>query len=155
MSTLILTSQPGFTEIPDTTFDAGNPVTAADMKAMNAAVKFGVVRTEEFWGFYKHGETVALPVSPADGYEYERAELLYSWGIYSSAAPPGTALNGTQTAPTRGVNSGAGQVLGFGFYVDQETGAVACDVAYYVYNGAQTNTNDGILLVITHAKRQR
>jgi len=153
--TLTLTSQPGFTEIPDSAFDAGNPVTAANMKAMNAAAKFSAVRTEEFWGFYKHGETIQLPTSPADGYEYAREELRYTWSIYWTGAPPGSALNGTQTAPSRGATSGSGMLLQMGFHIDQATGAVTCDVSYYVANGSQTDTQDGILMVTTHAKRQR
>jgi hypothetical protein len=155
MSTLILISQPGFTEVPDSAFDAGNVVTAANMKAVNAAAKFAAVRTEEFWGFYGHGESVQLPVSPADGYAYSREELFYSWSIYATSAPPGGGLNGTQTPPTPGANGGAGNLLGHGGYVDQATGAVSCWSSYYVQNGAQTNTTDGILLVITHAKRAR
>ena len=153
--TLTLTSQPGFTEVPDSAFDAGSAVTAANMKAMNAAAKFAAVRTEEFYGFYKHGEVVGLPISPADGYEYEREELRYTWSLYWSGAPPGTALNGTQEPPSRGANSGAGNLLSMGFHVDQATGAVTCDVLYYVANGSQASTTDGILMVTTHAKRQR
>jgi hypothetical protein len=155
MPSLILTSQPGFTEVPDSAFDAGNPVTAADMKAMNAAAKFAAVRNEQFWGFYKNGETVQLPVSPADGYTYAREELLYTWAIFWTGAPPGAALNGTHETPSRGATGGAGQLLQMGFIVDQTTGVVTCDVSYYPTNGSQGDTNDGILLVITHAQRQR
>ncbi len=153
--TLILTSQPGFTEIPDSVFDAGNPVTAANMKAMNAATKFAAVRTEEFWGYYKHGETVQLPISPADGYEYAIEELRFTWSIFWTGAPPSSELNGTQETPSRGATGGAGNLLQMGFHIDQATGAVTCDVSYYIANGAQVDTNDGILLVTTHAKRQR
>jgi len=42
-----------------------------------------------------------------------------------------------------------------GFDVSQATGLVQCEVDYYVQNGAQTNTNDGILLVMVSAKRSR
>src|SRR5581483_2745933 len=150
---LTLSSQPGFTEIADTQFDAGNPVTAANMKAINSDVKYAAVRSEEFWGFYKHGETVQLPTSPADGYAYSRQELYYTWMIYWTGAPPGSALNGTQTIPSRGATSGAGQLLQMGFIVDQSTGVVTCDVSYYKDGGAQTDTHDGILLVVTHARR--
>lgn len=153
--TLVLTSQPGFSEVPETSFDAGNPVTAANMKALNAATRFAAVRTEEFWGYYGHGETVQLPISPADGYAYERAELRYTWSVYWTGAPPGAALNGTQGAPSRGATSGAGQMLQMGFSVDQAMGVVACDVSYYKDGWQQTDTHDGILTVMVHAKRQR
>lgn len=155
MPTLTLSSQPGFAEVPDSAFDAGNAASAANLKALNAAAKFAAVRTEEFWGFYKHGETVQLPVSPADGYVYARDELRYTWSIYWTGAPPGGALNGTQGTPTRGSTSGGGHVLQMGFLVNQATGGVTCEVDYHVKDGAQTNTTDGILLVTVHAKRAR
>ncbi len=155
MPTLVLSSQPGFTEIPDSAFDAGNAVTAANMKAMNAAAKFAAVRTEEFYGYYKHGETVQLPVSPADGYAYAREELRYTWSIYHSAGAPGGALNGTPTPPSRGAPGGPGHLLVIAFDVNQLTGAVVCDVSYHKDGAAQTDTHDGILMIVTHAKRQR
>lgn len=150
---LELSTEPGFTEIVDSTFNAGNPVTDVTAKALNANAAFAAVRTEEFWGFYKHGETVQLPVSPADGYEYERAELRYVWSVYWTGAAPGSALNGTQSVPSRGATGGQGTLLQMGFYVDQATGAVSCDVAYY--KTAQSDTHDGILVVTTIAKRDR
>jgi hypothetical protein len=155
MPTLILTTQPGFTEVPDSAFDAGNPATAANLKALNAAAKFGAVRTEQFWGYYKHGETVQLPISPADGYEYAREDLRYAFSIYWTGAPPGSALNGTQNLPSRGATGGEGHLLQMGFDIDQATGAIVCDVSYHKDGGAQSDTHDGILMVLTHATRQR
>lgn len=152
MPSLTLTSQPGFTEVPDSSLDAGNPVTSAVIKAMNSASKFAAVRTEQFYGYYRNGETVVLPVSPADGYQYAREELLYSWSTYWTGGAP-SALNGTQTAPTRGATGGEGNLLQFGANVDQVTGAVSCVASYY--KTSQQDPNDGILLVITHATRQR
>lgn len=154
MATLTLLSQPGFAEVPDSAFDAGNPATAANLKALNAAAKFAAVRDEEFWGYYKHGEAVQIPVSPADGYVYQREELRYTWSVYWTGAAAG-ALNGSQATPARGATGGAGHLLQMGFLIDQATGLVTCNVSYHKDGGAQTDTNDGILLVITHAKRQR
>jgi len=39
-----------------------------DFKALNAAAKSAGGADGGVWGYYKNGETVALPVSPADGY---------------------------------------------------------------------------------------
>lgn len=155
MASLVLGSQPGFSEIPDSTFDAGNAASAANFKALNAAAKFAAVRCEEFWGYYKNGETVALPVSPADGYTYVAAELRYTWSIFWTGGAPSGALAGTQVMPGRGAPGGGGTLLGFGFSIAQATGLVACSVSYYVSGGSQTDTTDGILLVTTIAKRQR
>lgn len=155
MPTLVLGTQPGFAEVPDSAFDAGNPASAANLKAVNAEAKFAAVRTEEFWGYYKHGETVQLPISPADGYQYAREELRYTWSIWWTGAAPGSALNGTQITPSRGATGGPGHLLQMGFSIDQATGVLTCDVSYHKDGGSQTDTHDGILMVITHAKRQR
>jgi hypothetical protein len=155
MPSLVLGVQPGFTELADSTFDAGNGATAATLKSLNASVKFAAVRTEEFWGYYKNGETVVLPVSPADGYQYSRSELRYVWSVFWTGAAPSSDLLGTQTAPSRGATTGAGNLLALGFNIVQSSGAVTCNVSYYKSGGSQTDTNDGILLVTTIAKRAR
>lgn len=149
---LTLESQPGFTEVADNTFDAGNAASDSAFKALNAASKFGVVRNEQFYGFYKNGETVALPVSPADGYEYQRSELLYTFAWYWTGSATG-ACNGTQTPPPRGATSGSGYPLQQGANVDQASGLVSTQVSYY--KDSEQDTNDGILLVVTHAQRSR
>ena len=149
---LTLTSQPGFTELADSTFDAGNPVTDSAMKSLNDAAKFSAVRNEQFYGYYSSGQTVVLPVSPADGYAYSREELLYSWSIYSVSSPTGFPA-GTETPPTTGSPSGQGTLLGLGAWVDQTTGLVTCITSYY--KTSQAVTSDGVLCVITHAQRQR
>jgi hypothetical protein len=152
--TLVLAKEPGFTDIADTAFDPGQAATDTDLKALNDNAKFAAVRSEEFWGYYQHGETVALPVSLADGYQYAREELLYAWAVVWTGAGPGN-LNGTQEAPTPGATSGAGVVLQMGFSVNQGTGEVSCVVSYWKDSVGQSNTNDGILLVHTFAKRAR
>jgi hypothetical protein len=152
VSSLRLSSQPGFTEIPDPTFDAGLPVTSAAMKAMNANARFAAVRCEQFWGYYRNGETVILPVSEADGYAYSREELLYSWSLVSTCACP-IALNGTHTFPGYGSTSGTGNALDVAAKVEQSTGLIETVVDYY--KTSQQRTNDGVLMVITHAMRQR
>jgi hypothetical protein len=152
MPSLSLSAQPGFAEVPDAAFDAGGAASDTNLKALNAAAKFAAVRNEQFWGYYRHGEMVALPVSPADGYVYQREELRYSWSVYWTGAASGP-LNGTQALPSRGSTSGQGTLLQMGFHVDQATGAVSCNVSYY--KTGQQDTNDGILLVVVHAQRQR
>jgi hypothetical protein len=149
---LTLGSQPGFTELLASVFDAGNPVSDSVLKALLSALNFAVVRNEQFYGYYKDGETVELPASPADGYQYQRSELRYSWARYWSGSA-GSACAGIQTPPTRGVTTGQGTLLQFGDNVDQATGLVSCTTSYY--KTSETDTSDGILLVITHAQRSR
>jgi hypothetical protein len=149
---LTLTTQPGFTEISDSVFAAGNAASDTNLKAINDAAKFAAVRNEQFYGYYANGETVILPVSPADGYAYSRAELRYSWSIYYSGAPTGPCA-GTQTPPPKGLSSGQGTLLGFQANVDQVAGLVSTQASYW--KTSQMNETDGILLVITHAQRSR
>src|SRR5579862_4542588 len=149
---LTLSSQPGFTELADNTFDAGNPATDTVMKQLNADAKFAAVRCEQFYGYYANGETVIIPVSPADGYQYQREELLYSHSWYWTGAATG-ACNGTQTPPPRGATTGQGQLLQMGADVSQLTGVVSTNVSYF--KSSEMDTNDGILLVVTHALRMR
>lgn len=149
---LTLSAVPGFSEIPDTSFAAGATASDSDMKTLNGDAKFAAVRNEQFWGYYRNGETVALPVSPADGYAYARNELICMWSWYWTGAATG-ACNGTQSAPPKGATSGGGTMLQSGANVDQTTGSVSTQVSYF--DGHQHDTNDGILLVVTFAQRLR
>ena len=148
---LTLPEQPGFTVIPSSTFDEPNPVTSTTAKALNADAQFAAVRTEEFVADYLDGETVPLPVSPADFYHYALNELRYIWGLRYNAS----AVREQGGAITLGAPGAAGWRLFESYYVDQSNALVHCDVAYYVQGGAQTNTHDGVLTVLTIAKRLR
>lgn len=149
---LTLSAQPGFTEVPDTTFAAGNAASSSAMTALNDDAKFATVRNEQFFGYYRNGETVALPVSPADGYQYAMSELRFSHSWYWTGSATGPC-NGTQTPPPRGATSGSGLVLQLGADVNQATGLVTTLVSYYKSN--EDDSTDGILMVITHAQRNR
>jgi len=146
------TAGPPFVEVTPPQLDSGNVVTSGLLQAINDAANLGAVIVEDFWGYYRNGETVAAPVSTADGYVYSLDECVFFWEIYNTL-PSTAALNGTQAAPTLGPASAAGQVLQVGFYVEPAAGTVSCQVSYYVAKGAQTNTTDGILMVHTLATR--
>jgi len=149
---LTLTTQPGFVEVLDSVFNAGNAASDSAFKSLNDDAKFAAVRNEQFYGFYSNAESVVLPVSPADGYAYSRSELLYSWSIYSSSAP-GSFPAGTMTPPVTQPPSGQGTLLGVGALVDPASGLVTCIVSYF--KTSQQVTSDGILFVVTHAQRSR
>lgn len=151
---LTLEEQPGFAEIPEAELAGGLPLTSGVLKMLNSAVKFAAVRTEYFYGYYGDGETVVLPESPVDGYQYAREELRYIWSVYWTGSPVGQ-LAGTLFPPLTGATSGEGQVLQMGFSVDQPTGLVHTVVSYYQDGKQQQDTADGILLVHTIAKRAR
>ena len=149
---LTLLVAPGFTEVPDANFASGATASDADLKALNADAKFAEVRNEQFWGFYKNGDTVALPVSAADGYHYTRSELLYSYSWWWTGSCP-SVCGGTQVAPTKGATSGNGTLLQMWADINQATGVVTTQASYF--KSSQTDTGDGVLLVIVHALRVR
>jgi hypothetical protein len=150
---LTLSPSPTFVELPDETFDpCPNVPTAQQFQTLDTDSQFAVVRNEQFYGYYANGQTVVLPVSPADGYEYSREELFYEWSLYSSSSATGFSP-GVPTPPTTGAPSGQGQLLGVGMWVDQTTGLVTCITSYY--KTSQQVTSDGVLCVITHAQRSR
>lgn len=153
---LTLTQQPSFSQVANTGLVTGATLAAADIQAINEDAKFAAVRTEEFYGYYKNGETVALPVSPADGYQYSRTELAYEASLYWTGSSP-YGLNGLIIAPYRGPTSAGGQAIKIGYGVDQATGAVSC-AASYAKDGlltVETDTTDGIVMVTTIARRMR
>jgi hypothetical protein len=154
MAQLLLAVQPGFVDEGDASFDAGASASAAAFKRVNANAKYAAVLGETFYGYYRNGETVGLPISPADGYQYSREELRYSWSrVWSGSAP--VELNGCLVLPpaAKGATSGEGQVLQWGDHVDQVTGLVACQTDYF--KTSHQVRQDGIVLVITHALRNR
>jgi hypothetical protein len=161
---LTLSSSPAFAELIGSTFDAGAVPTAAEFQALNRDAKFAAVRNEQFWGYYANGHTVALPVSPADGYTYSRAELFYEASVVYTGAP-GTFTAGTHTLPTglfglppaghATSQPTAGVLLQLSTWtVDQATGLVAVGTSYWD-GSTQTVSGDGIVMVMVHAQRSR
>lgn len=151
---LTLQAMPGFSEILAAALGYGLPLTSAVLKALNGAVKFAAVRTEYFYGYYCDGDTVGLPTSFIDGYQYAREELRYIWSLYYSGAAA-QACGGTLWPPATGTSGAPGQFLGGGYYIDQGTGTVSCVATYYKDSAQQTDERDGILMVHTIARRMR
>ena len=139
---LILNTQPGFSDQPDTGLAAEKVSLGVQLAKISNNAMFGMVRSEFFQGVYKNGDTVDLPVSPADGYAYTREELTYIWAVYSSANP----ANGWITGPAA--------LWYCGWKVDQDTGAVISE-EWYRSDGASSVSNDGFLQVFTIGQRQQ
>ena len=146
---LTLRSIPGFTDVPDSTFAAGQVVRGIDLAKIAENAEFGMVRFEIFSGTYTDGETVDLPVSPVDGYAYSREELVYGWTLYSSV----DAATGWASAQ---------EALWYcKWSVDQwegpqsPGGEVHCNEWYtWIHsNQPNTQTSDGILQVFVFAQR--
>jgi hypothetical protein len=93
---LILASPATCPAIDESMIGPDKPVTQDLLQKLNQRAKFACVNTEFFYlGTYVDGNTVRLPVSQADGYQYSAAEckFLHAWrwtadgGDY--AQPPG------------------------------------------------------------------
>jgi hypothetical protein len=139
---LILNTQPGFSDQPDSALAAGKFALGLQMAKISGNAALGMVRLEFFQGVYTNGQTVNLPVSTVDGYQYQRNELTYIWAIYSSANPSTGWITGPMS-------------LWFcGWKVDQLLGLVTCDEWYR--NAAQSaDSQDGFLQVFTVGQRQQ
>ena len=148
---------PGAVDIPDANLEADQPVTDYSLTKISNNAKFAAVRPETFYGWYRNGETVALPTSPVDGYHYTRAELEYEVAAWCSRSPVGPT-NGALTKPARANgNGGAGNLYLMDFWVEEKNeaspGLVHSLVSYYIEGGAETLTNDGFVKVRTIATR--
>lgn len=139
---LILNTQPGFNDQPDSALVAGNYAMGLQMAKISGNAALGMCRMEFFQDIYTNGETVDLPISPVDGYQYAMDELTFVWGVWSTA----NDSNGWITGP---------QALWYcAWDVDQETGLVSC-TEWYRADGAAGVSNDGHLQVFTIAQRQK
>lgn len=138
---------PGFSDLPDSVLATDDPTFALHVGEISFNAAFGMVRTEIFPYILKHGDTVPLPVSCADGYTYAREELLYIWTVRNSTDPSTNWMGGPDCLWFTNWN------------VDQTTGAVFSEEWYERSSTAdsrmESKTNDGSILVFTIGQRQK
>lgn len=156
MAQLTWSTVPGAVDLPDSSLAADQPLTDYCLTKISNNAKFAAVRPETFYGWYKDGETVQIPSSPVDGYQYSREELEYDIAA-SCTQPPEGATNGSQTPPARSHSWHGGDIYWTYFRVEEKNepnpGLIHCTVSYYVPGGAETVTNDGFVKVRTIATR--
>lgn len=139
-----LAEPPGGIDIPNSMFNAGAGATGFVLSALKDNCAFGSVVPEIFYGLYTNGQTVPLPQSPVDGYEYLQEELIYMWEAVITV----DQANGTPSA--------AGGLLWAQWFVEQNTGIVHTTEAYEAVDRSSSGTtNDGTLGVWTIAIRGR
>ena len=159
MSQLTWATIPGAVDLPDANLAADQPLTDYSLTKISNNAKFAAVRVETFYGWYKHGEFVAIPTSPVDGYAYSRQELSYDIAAFCTRPPIGST-NGAQAIPQMGPQSGGGTLLWTRFWVDEKNeaspGLVHCEVSYYEQDQPgpdEVQTNDGFVKVRVIATR--
>lgn len=140
---LTLAKIPGFNDLSDTPLTHDKPAFGIHLSAMSDNAAFGLVATEVFQGNYKNGDTVDLPVSTVDGYQYQRDELNYIWGVFAT------------TNPDTGWITGPDSLWYMGYKVDQNTGEVFCLEWYRPWASSPAQSQDGQLIVWTIARRQK
>jgi hypothetical protein len=156
MAQLTWATQPGAVDLPDANLAADQPLTDYDLTKISNNAKFGAVRVETFYGWYKNGETALLPVSPVDGYAYSRQELEYSVAAFCSRSPAG-ATNGALARPSRqNANDGPGSLFLLDYWIEEKTdtnpGLVHLETHYWD-GSTETVTNGGFVKVRTVAVR--
>lgn len=146
MSGLTFNGIHGFADVADSVFAAEQLARGSQLAKIADNAAFGMVRLEVFAGSYSHGQTVSLPVSPVDGYNYQRSELLYIW-----------IPTNTGSASTNWASYGPPWTMWYGAWnVNQTTGVVTCVVGYRGnddHRDRLANTNDSTLQVFTIAQR--
>jgi len=143
MSNLVLNSIPGFSDLPDVNLEAERLALGLEVAKIASNAAFGMVRLEVFQGIYIDGDSVTLPVSPVDEYNYAREELTYVWALYNT------------DNQSSGWITGPDSLWYAAWLVDQNTGLVSCEEHYRTSaNPPKSNiSNDGQLLVFTIAQR--
>jgi hypothetical protein len=140
MSQLTMSSVPGFFDLADSAIAGGQPLTDDSLLKISHNAKFAAVRCEVIYmGFYTSGSTVPAPVSPVDGYAYQRSECLFIPIFASSRQPAAGFVPGQTTFPTLANNDlGTGSLLIVPYQLDinDTTGLVTCKV-YFSGNAAQ------------------
>lgn len=137
-----LQTPPGFSDIDPTQLTAGTTLHALKINQIAQNAALGMVRPEFFYGTYRNGDTVIAPISPTDGYNYSRDELIYVYTPY------------TTFDSDTGWTSAAGILFYCQWEVDPITGEVTIQEFYHPDGNQPTNqTNDGQLIVLTIGQR--
>lgn len=152
MSQLTLTAIPGFFDIATTTISAGQALTDDSLQKISNNAKFAVVHKERIYmGFYKNGDTVGVPKSPIDNYQYQRSEVQYDFKHYSTRAPGAAFVSGQAARPAQ-ADSSTAAIYWTICDVDDSTGDVLTQTSYW--DGShETITNDGIVKVYAECTR--
>lgn len=144
-----MAASPAFTDIADATIAANVALTDTALQQISQNAKFGIVRPEYIYmGFYRHGDTIALPVSPVDGYSYAAGEVNFNFQLYSTRGV-GTGFVSGQATPPPIAFSQSGNL--FWFTVDiNSSRVVQLNMAYA--DGTAT-VHDGMIKVVAICQR--
>jgi len=141
-STLIVNEIPNFADVDDANFAVDNALQTSPLTQMSRNAKYSALAGEVIYlGEYYNGQTVTLPVSPADGYVYSIGECQFmtSWR-WTTVGTAFTQPNGT-----------LGQLHEISCSVNPATGDVTTAVVYY--NSGYNTTTHGRVAVFAFCNR--
>lgn len=159
MSVLTLGTIPGYADLPDLSISHDDPVLGIHINKIVQNASFGMANFEVFSGNYVNGQTVALPISNFDGYQYARSELIYRWGVASTLNPSSGWISGLDSLwyAAWNVKNWIDPSMSNPNPDNSQAGLVET-VEWYRRSGGNatpTSSNDGTLFVITIAQRLR
>src|SRR5258708_31569137 len=74
MSQLLISTIPGFVDLPDATIAADQPLTDYSITKISNNAKFAAIRPETFYGWDNNRDLAQAPAQAVDGYVYARTE---------------------------------------------------------------------------------
>lgn len=153
MAQMYFAAIPGVVDLPGANIAAHQVLTDDTLVKIVQNAKWACVRPEFiFMGFYKHGDTIPLPISPVDGYQYSQSEITYDFELYTTRGPNTDFVSGQATEPSQSITQPANLYWTY-FDVDDSTGQVYSQVSYYTPGGSESITNDGIIRVTAACQR--
>ena len=153
---LTLSEVPQFNDIADADLTGPQPPTDASLRKVVGNGKFSAVRCEVlFMGYYAHGNTIPAPISPVDGYQYQKSEAVFAAMIYSNRSPDEAFTPGQLTPPGQASSQPQNGPYNFPgcWDINDATGVVNLRTSYYTGGGAEVVTTDGILKVYAISQR--
>lgn len=151
---MFIATQPGFFDLDDSQVATAALVADDTILKLNHDSKFGIVRCEIiFMGYYIHGNTVGVPQSPVDGYNYQQSEVQYIARLVSTRVPAIGFQEGQESPP--GIASGqVGADYYFNFDIDDFTGKVSISRSYFQQGKLPETVNtDGVVKVTAVCQR--
>lgn len=149
-----MAAQPAFTDIADTSFQAGNALTSDLLTELADNAKFGVTRLERlFMGFYTNGATIPRPISPVDGYLYSYAEVLFEHQLVLTRAPAPGFISGQSLPPEISAAQKGNRIYSYAD-VNNSNGVVTIQSVTGDVDGKNASgTNDGVVKVYAWCQR--
>lgn len=130
-------ASPTFTDISPADIVGGAPLKDATIQQLSANAKFGAVRQEVIpMGDHVHGDVLAAPASPVDGYAYSLPECAFFWSVKATRSAPDPPA----------------AIYFMLWDINDSTGVVSLRTDYW-NNSHETVTNDGIIKVFCFAQR--